>query len=273
MFILKNFFIIILISSNFSIFNERYRQFRLLGERGKDQPSLTRKYIFIYSFFQFVTKSSPQSTKDSNNVSTATTPVKTKHKVTSQKSPEVIASSSEDQVAASLAEKKKRARRVRNQTVPINRNGDDSSNIDQKVEKRRSVVAGEKNGEEKTDKRVRKTPKKYDNREKEKTIIRRVRCHACEGCSRTNCNECRFCLDMKKNGGEGKLRQSCAMRFCGDVSLFSIPMLKAKAVNKSIKCTYLGDSAIFDSNLVFSPHFSLQIKRKHSPGKPSIGCC
>ena len=84
------------------------------------------------------------------------------------------------------------------------------------------------------EKRVRKTPKKYtENHEnikssnnnsiaKEKTIIRRVRCHACEGCSRENCNECRFCLDMKKNGGEGKLRQSCAMRFCEDVSCFQL---------------------------------------------------
>lgn len=52
---------------------------------------------------------------------------------------------------------------------------------------------------------------------KEKTVIRRVRCNECEGCHRGNCNECRFCVDMKKNGGLGKLRQSCQMRFCENV--------------------------------------------------------
>ena len=67
-------------------------------------------------------------------------------------------------------------------------------------------------------KRVKIKTKKYIASVKEKSVIRRVRCNQCHGCSRDNCNECRFCLDMKKNGGEGKLRQSCAMRFCKDVS-------------------------------------------------------
>ena len=77
-----------------------------------------------------------------------------------------------------------------------------------------------------SEKRIRKSPKKFAHKEKEKTVIRRVRCHQCEGCSRENCNKCRFCLDMKKNGGEGKLRQSCAMRFCKNVSILDFLMLK-----------------------------------------------
>ena len=49
-------------------------------------------------------------------------------------------------------------------------------------------------------------------------VIRRVRCHMCKGCTRDNCDECKFCVDMVKNGGLGRLRQSCALRFCQDVS-------------------------------------------------------
>lgn len=102
----------------------------------------------------------------------------------------------------------------------MSRNGDVENTVSRRERKRGTAsVTAAKGGEVKAEKRVRKAPKKFENSDKEKTVIRRVRCHACVGCSRENCNECRYCLDMKKNGGEGKLRQSCAMRFCENVSV------------------------------------------------------
>ena len=56
-------------------------------------------------------------------------------------------------------------------------------------------------------------------KKKSKGGIRRVRCHECKGCTAKNCDQCRFCLDMPRNGGHGKLRQSCVMRFCQNVSI------------------------------------------------------
>ena len=41
------------------------------------------------------------------------------------------------------------------------------------------------------------------------------RCEECEACMReTDCRKCRFCCDMKKYGGPGKLRQKCIKRQC-----------------------------------------------------------
>ena len=39
-------------------------------------------------------------------------------------------------------------------------------------------------------------------------------CNTCPGCLRDNCGICRMCQDMKKHGGEGKLKQRCRMREC-----------------------------------------------------------
>ena len=65
-------------------------------------------------------------------------------------------------------------------------------------------------------KKNKKKRKKYQKR-----VIRRVRCLDCEGCTRDNCDQCKFCLDHPRNGGENRLSQSCALRFCKDVSIFS----------------------------------------------------
>lgn len=54
---------------------------------------------------------------------------------------------------------------------------------------------------------------------KNKTVVRRVRCRSCDGCLQKNCDECRYCLDMIKNGGPGLLKQSCARRFCQNPKL------------------------------------------------------
>eukprot|EP00057_Strongylocentrotus_purpuratus_P017252 XP_011671726.1 PREDICTED: lysine-specific demethylase 2B isoform X2 [Strongylocentrotus purpuratus] len=43
---------------------------------------------------------------------------------------------------------------------------------------------------------------------------RRTRCKQCANCTRADCGECNFCIDMKKYGGPGKMKQSCIMRQC-----------------------------------------------------------
>ena len=35
---------------------------------------------------------------------------------------------------------------------------------------------------------------------------KQARCGTCQGCASPNCNVCKFCKDMKSNGGAGKQR-------------------------------------------------------------------
>ena len=76
--------------------------------------------------------------------------------------------------------------------------------------------------------------KRNTHGKKSKTVVRRVRCRVCEGCLRKNCEECRYCLDMIKNGGPGLLKQSCARRFCQNVS----------CVNKNMSFTCISRMSI-----------------------------
>ena len=39
-------------------------------------------------------------------------------------------------------------------------------------------------------------------------------CGDCEGCISDDCDQCKYCLDKKRNGGEYKLRQKCMLRKC-----------------------------------------------------------
>jgi hypothetical protein len=40
------------------------------------------------------------------------------------------------------------------------------------------------------------------------------RCGLCPGCTRSNCNDCKYCLDKKVNGGTGKMKHACVLRTC-----------------------------------------------------------
>ena len=40
------------------------------------------------------------------------------------------------------------------------------------------------------------------------------RCGSCEGCSRSDCDECKACLDKTRNGGRNTVRQKCYRRKC-----------------------------------------------------------
>lgn len=44
--------------------------------------------------------------------------------------------------------------------------------------------------------------------------LRRKRCGNCSGCTRSNCGECIFCLDMPRFGGPGSKKQACEQRAC-----------------------------------------------------------
>ena len=43
---------------------------------------------------------------------------------------------------------------------------------------------------------------------------RKQSCGGCPGCISEGCNECKFCLDKKKNSGPGLKRQCCVKRRC-----------------------------------------------------------
>ena len=55
-----------------------------------------------------------------------------------------------------------------------------------------------------------------------KKYKRKHRCGECTGCLASDCIDCRFCLDMIKYGGTGKLRQACMNRKCLAVSELSV---------------------------------------------------
>ena len=41
-----------------------------------------------------------------------------------------------------------------------------------------------------------------------------AKCGVCEGCLAVNCMKCKMCLDLKSNGGTGKLKKACIMKGC-----------------------------------------------------------
>ena len=45
---------------------------------------------------------------------------------------------------------------------------------------------------------------------------KRKKCTACDddNCKPINCNECKFCLDMPRNGGPGKKKKACKFKRC-----------------------------------------------------------
>ena len=45
-------------------------------------------------------------------------------------------------------------------------------------------------------------------------LVRRKRNGECEGCKARECQKCKYCLDMKKYGGQGRLRRPCIETAC-----------------------------------------------------------
>ena len=62
---------------------------------------------------------------------------------------------------------------------------------------------------------------------------KRGRCGSCSACTRDDCGQCRYCLDMVKFGGPGKKRQACILRKCSEISVSKD--LKSKQEDTSLK--------------------------------------
>ena len=51
-------------------------------------------------------------------------------------------------------------------------------------------------------------------KEKKKGRSRSRRCEACANCLKPNCQDCTYCKDMPKYGGQGSMKQVCIQRRC-----------------------------------------------------------
>ena len=56
----------------------------------------------------------------------------------------------------------------------------------------------------------------HTNKMSRNTSKKIKRCGACIGCRTKNCRQCRPCLQMKKYGGPGLLKQACINRKCSN---------------------------------------------------------
>lgn len=56
--------------------------------------------------------------------------------------------------------------------------------------------------------------KPSDRQEQHVVKRRRICCGNCVGCLAPDCKNCRFCHDMKRYGGPGRLKKACSNRNC-----------------------------------------------------------
>jgi len=63
---------------------------------------------------------------------------------------------------------------------------------------------------------------------------RKARCGICEGCTREDCGECKFCKDKLKFGGPQKMKQACVLKKCPQTGI-RVKKLSSKMIdNKKI---------------------------------------
>ena len=60
---------------------------------------------------------------------------------------------------------------------------------------------------------------------------KRTRCGKCTGCTSSNCESCKYCLDNPKFGGPGKLKKACIKRKC--IRMQNVPIKNISKNNKS----------------------------------------
>ena len=58
------------------------------------------------------------------------------------------------------------------------------------------------------------TPRAATSRKSSSGFSRSRKCGDCHGCRSVECGQCKFCSDMPKNGGPGKIRQVCIQKRC-----------------------------------------------------------
>ena len=59
---------------------------------------------------------------------------------------------------------------------------------------------------------------KQNAKQNKKNRNKSRRCGVCEGCTVVNCEQCKYCLDRPRNGGQGTFKKACVMRVCTSVS-------------------------------------------------------
>nr|XP_054749214.1 lysine-specific demethylase 2A-like isoform X1 [Lytechinus pictus] len=90
---------------------------------------------------------------------------------------------------------------------------------------------------------VKRAKKKKKNKSLTMNRKRRTRCKNCANCTRADCGECNYCLDMKKYGGPGRMKQSCIKRQC------LTPILPGKSscsICKQEDCDAEGNTTLFE---------------------------
>ena len=106
-----------------------------------------------------------------------------------------------------------------------------------------------------------------------KKYVKRKRCGVCEGCLNIDdCNKCKTCLDKKKNGGPGTMKQICMLRKCEVIisakksSKRKTPRSPSAAITKGIRNQLSNDRNIINSNQNYttspkkaSPSLSIQV--------------
>lgn len=58
--------------------------------------------------------------------------------------------------------------------------------------------------------------------QKESKRKRGIACGSCDSCTRVNCKTCIYCQDMKKYGGQGRLKQRCIRKKCPNIKSIKV---------------------------------------------------
>ena len=71
-----------------------------------------------------------------------------------------------------------------------------------------------------------------------------VACKTCPGCVAPQCGECKYCLDMPKFGGKGKMRQRCVLKACKDIQPRKRLSSKSKGPKKPLQSKSKSNSTL-----------------------------
>jgi len=97
---------------------------------------------------------------------------------------------------------------------PIKKNMNETSPSDKNSSSEENIMALPAKKKKSINKPNVLSAKKKKSINKPKASPTHGRCGRCTGCRRPHCGQCRFCVDMRRFGGEGKLRKSCTLRVC-----------------------------------------------------------
>jgi len=97
---------------------------------------------------------------------------------------------------------------------------------------------------------MRDTRSNIQPKEPSYVVTNNKRCRQCAGCTRLDCGQCRYCKDKVKFGGDGHLKQACALKICEnsqDPSKGSPKNNKLKKIPKKVEVTLDDDTEVITS--------------------------